>query len=72
MVIDIKTLRPGTRVKVVDQWPLVFGFNHSPEMNRHLGQVVTIQSVDERTVRVKEDGEHKNWSVQCFDRVVED
>lgn len=72
MVIDINTLCPETRVKVVDQWPLVFGFNHNPEMNRHLGQVVTIHDVDERTVQVKEDDEHRNWSVRCFDYVVKD
>lgn len=72
MVIDIKTLYPGTKVKVVDQWPLVFGFNHNPEMDRHLGQVVTIQDVDERTVHIKEDDEHKHWSVRCFEYVVED
>lgn len=72
MVIDIEKLRPGMKAKVVDQWPLVFGFNHHKEMDKHLGQVVTILEVCERTVLVKEDDEHRNWSVRCFDHIIED
>lgn len=78
-MVDIKMLRPGMKVKVVDQWPLACGFNHNRAMDKYLGQVVTVLEVNAVSVLIKEDegehpyskGGHFRWNVRCLDHIVD-
>lgn len=79
-MVDIKMLRPGTKVKVVDQWPVACGFNHSGNMDKYLGQIVTVLETNIVSVLIEEDagehpylkGGHFHWNRRCFDHIVED
>lgn len=78
-MVDIKMLQPGTKLKVVDQWPIACGFNHNKNMDKYLGQVVTVLDVRTVSVLIEEDagehpylkGGHFYWNLRCFEYIVE-
>lgn len=79
-MVDIKTLRPGMKVKVTDQWPTIPGFGYNKYMYELLGQVVTILDVGDVSVTIEEDegvcccveDGHFHWDSCFFDFIVAD
>lgn len=79
-MVPIEMLRPGMRVKIVDQW--VRGCCSDPHggMDKYLGKIVTVLNVKKLYACIEEDagecppqeGGHWYWSPQCFDYIVED
>jgi len=79
-MVDIKMLRPGMKVKVIDQWPADEGYGYNREMCRYLGQVVTVLEADTMSVLIKEDegicpcleNGHFYWDAHLFGYIVAD
>lgn len=46
-MIDIETLAPGTKVKIVDEWRPSCGQNVEGLMDKYLGQIVTVSKYGE-------------------------
>lgn len=81
-MVDLSTLAPGIKVKVVDEWTAGCGQNLNGLMDKYLGQIVTILEVDieEDLVFIEEDSGdcrfhtdgHWTWNSYCFDYIVDD
>ena len=80
-MVDVNTLRPGMKVKIVGHWVPGCHQNSRGDMDRYLGQVVTILRVDEDGFALIEedegeclhqDGGHWYWNSNCFECIVDD
>lgn len=76
-MVDIATLHPGDRVKIVDKWRLdgLCGENTIGKMNKYLGTIMTVRDVDGYNCRMCEDeadcfGNGWVWNKYCIDHVV--
>lgn len=79
-MIDIDTLVPGTKVKIIDEWMPLCGQNAEGLMDKYLGQIVTVFQVQGNTVLIEEDagdcefqaGGHWCWNAFCFECIIDD
>lgn len=79
-MVDVNTLRPGMKVKIVDYWVPGCLQNNQGKMDKYLGAVVTILRVKNGFAFIEEDeGErlygtnsHWYWNSNCFDYIVDD
>lgn len=71
-MVNISNLSPGMRVKIVDEWDEYTGETETGEMDEYLGTIVTISSVLEFDVHIKEDNGAWYWNAYCIDYIVYD
>lgn len=76
-MVPIKNLRPGDRVKIVDQFKPCGSYrfaNPVREMRLWLGQTVTVKYVETEysTIRIAEDKWGWAWDPDMLDYIVED
>lgn len=76
-MVDISTLAPGMRVKIVDEWGLRCQQNRDGEMDRYLGAIVTVAEIHDGYIFIEEDvlendGGPWYWNAYCLDRVVDE
>lgn len=57
-MVDVSTLSPGSRVKIVDEWPGLCGQNSSGEMDHFLGTIVTVDEICDNFFTLVEDEDH--------------
>lgn len=74
-MIELKDLKPGDRVKIVDMPPKGSAFTickdpKSVEMGQYLGKVVTIAQVQARCVLIKQDRGKFAWTPEFIERKV--
>ena len=78
LVVNLKDLSPGMKVKIVDAWGTRCYVNSEGRMDRHLGTIVTIKWVSDVFACIEEDvgegtyGDNKNWEwyPNTFDYIV--
>lgn len=68
--MDIKTLKPGNRIKIVDTPPKGSAFAKGTDMEMYLGKKVTITRVHERCVTIKEDRGRFAWTPMLIEKVI--
>ncbi len=75
-MVPISDLRPGMKVKIVDQWGLGCGESSDGRMDHWLGQIVTIQKIySPYFAFIEEDeaiGERWFWYPEAIDHIVHD
>lgn len=78
-MVDVNTLRPGMKVKIVEHWVPGCRQNRRGDMDKYLGTVATILRVEGDHALIEEDegeyiyqGGHWYWNSNCFECVVDD
>lgn len=76
-MVDVRTLKPGDRVKIVDAWVRSEDgrtrWNSEGCMDRYLGTVMTVEMVPNRIfqfVKMQEDGGEWSWFREMLDYVL--
>lgn len=77
-MVNIQDLRPGMRVKIVDEWTQNCNRNPDGRMDKYLGKIVTILEVLGGIAIIEEDtgdgpghqNGHWKWNEYCFDYIV--
>lgn len=74
-MIELKDLKPGDRVKIVDMPPKGSAFTicqdpKSTEMGQYLGKVVTVAQVQSRCVLIKQDRGKFAWTPCLIEKKV--
>lgn len=69
-MFDISLLKPGDRIRIVDAWPTDGSAYAVRDMNRFLGQTVTVaySFPEYRCIKIQEDDKRWNWysnAIQC-------
>lgn len=63
-MVDISTLNPGDRVRIVDRWPADGSARQNPDgkMDKWLGSVMTVSGVGNGFVKMLEDcNDRHSW-----------
>lgn len=71
-MVDISTLCTGDKVRIVSKWGYGCYENLDGEMDKYLGKIMTVKSVDTDTVRMFEDGEEWYWYPDAIDDIVDE
>ena len=71
-MIDIKTLYPGDKVRIVSKWNCECYENIYGEMDKYLGKIMTVKRVDLDAVRMFEDGGMWSWYPAAIDEIVDE
>lgn len=76
-MVDVRTLKPGDRVKIVDAWVKSgdgrIRWNSEGRMDRYLGTVMTVEMVPNRIVqfvKMQEDDGEWSWFREMLDYVL--
>lgn len=75
-MVDIKELKVGDRIKIVDEPPKGSAFTicrdpHQTEMGQYLGKVVTVAMVQTRCVLIKQDRGRFAWTPELIEEKID-
>lgn len=63
-MVDLKQLRHGTKVKIVDEWPNEYYYevNHEGKMDKWQGKTMTVEEVSKYCAFMQEDCHEHRFS----------
>ena len=71
-MVDVSTLCTGDKVRIVSKWGYGCYENLDGEMDKYLGKIMTVKSVESDTVRMFEDGGQWHWYPDAIDETVDE